>query len=92
MLHCLIGYSAFSISECSEGDMSTICNHNVGMCVITTVCVHNCVRLCVCLFVSVCMYVCMCMCVCMLEVYRYRNFGFYRYRLYCCQDLPITNH
>ena len=24
-----------------------------------------------------------------LEVYRYGNFGFYRYRLYFCQNLPI---
>ena len=24
-----------------------------------------------------------------VEVYRYGNFGFYRYRLYFCQNLPI---
>ena len=27
-----------------------------------------------------------------LEVYRYGYFGFYRYRLYFCQNLLITGH
>ena len=36
-------------------------------------------------------YICGCLyaCLCILEVYRYGNFGFYRYRLYFCQNLPI---
>ena len=68
MLHYLIAYSAFSISECPEGDMSTISATIMWVCVSLQlyVCVHNCVCLCVCLSVCmyVCMYVCMCVCVC----------------------------
>ena len=71
MLHCLIGYLAFSISECPEGDMSTIFAtiiFNVSMCVITTVCVNNyvclCVRVCVPVSVYVCMYMYVCVYVC----------------------------
>ena len=50
----------FSISECPEGDISTISATIMWVCVSLQlyVCVHNCVcHLCVCL--SVCMYVCM---------------------------------
>ena len=45
--------------------VNNICNHNVGMCVIITVCVHNCVCLCVCVCVPVSVYVCVCVCICM---------------------------
>ena len=88
MLHCLIGYSAFSISECPEGDMSTIFATIMWVCV--SLQLYVLIIVCVCVFVCLCL--CVCMCVCMLEVYQYGDFDFYHYRLYCCQDLPITDH
>ena len=58
MLHCLIGYSAFSISECPEGDMSTIFATIMWVCVSLQLYVF--IIVCVCVFVClcVCMYVC----------------------------------
>ena len=63
--------------------MSTIFATIMWVCVSLqrTVCVRNCVHVCLFVCLSVCMYVCVhvCVCVCMLEVYRYGNFGVYRY-------------
>ena len=80
MLHCLIGYSEFSISECPEGDMSTIFATIMWVCmslqlyVFIIVCVHVCVPVYVCMYVYVrmyvyvCVYVCVCMCVLVADI------------------------